>query len=174
MPDEQTRKQLAELHSQHATEAVTDALLAATLAVAQAKDAPAAPLDFTPNYDRILIRKTDAPNQANFGFAVPEAGKEKPTYGEVLAIGPGYLIEQGPDAGQLIPLRIKVGDRVAIGKYTGTDIKIDGKEYSVLRENEVLGVLGPVKLKSLREMDAEKQQGKLPTATVDKRPDFLT
>lgn len=131
--------------------------------------------DFHPSYDRILVRKTDDPGiggtgsgPANFGFAMPDAAKEKPTYAEVVAIGPGLLIETGPEAGKLIPLRVKVGDRIAIGKYTGTDIKIDGKEFSVMRETEALGVFG----------SGDKHAGtsvvKANPDKPDKRPNFMT
>jgi len=140
--------------------------------------AAAALLDFTPLYDRILVRKIDDPTgaAANFGFAVPEMAKDKPTYAVVVAVGIGYLVDEGPTVGTIIPLRVKVGDKIAIGKYSGTELKIDGKEFFALKESDVLGILGsqaPLKFDAGKLSTEDRE--KLAAATAaDKRPTFMT
>lgn len=145
---------------------------------ASSATAAAAPPDFTPLYDRILVRKIDDPtgSAANFGFAVPDSAKEKPTYATVVRVGIGYLVDEGEAAGKVIPLRVEVGDKIAIGKYSGTELKIEGKEFFVLKESDVLGILGsqaPLKFDASK-LSAEDRE-KLATATAaDKRPTFMT
>ena len=90
-----------------------------------------------PLHDRLLVRRIEPQETAKGGIIIPDSAKEKPQEGEVLAVGNGRILENGTK----VPLDVKVGDKILFGKYTGTDIKIDGEEVLVLREDEVLAVL---------------------------------
>ena len=90
-----------------------------------------------PLHDRLLVRRIEEKETAKGGIIIPDTAKEKPQKGEVLAVGNGKLLENGTK----IPLDVKVGNKILFGKYTGTDIKIDGEEVLILREDEVLAVL---------------------------------
>ena len=90
-----------------------------------------------PLHDRLLVRRIEAKETAKGGIIIPDTAKEKPQEGEVLAVGNGRILENGTK----IPLDVKVGDRILFGKYTGTDIKIEGEDVLILREDEVLAVL---------------------------------
>jgi len=90
-----------------------------------------------PLYDRVLIRRLDAEQKTAGGIIIPDTAKEKPMIAEVLAVGQGKLLEDG----KLRPLDVKKGDKVLVGKYTGSEIKIDGEEHLVVREDEILGVV---------------------------------
>jgi chaperonin GroES len=90
-----------------------------------------------PLYDRILIRRVAEEEKTKGGIIIPDTAKEKPSEGEVVAVGSGKL----NDKGQLRPLEVKKGDRILFGKYSGNEIKVDGVELIILREDEVLGVL---------------------------------
>ena len=94
-------------------------------------------MNFHPLADRILVRRIEEQETVRGGIIIPDTAKEKPQEGEVVAIGPGRLT----DDGKRITLEVKKGDRVLVGKYSGTDVRIDGTEYTILREDEVLGVL---------------------------------
>jgi len=94
-------------------------------------------MNVRPLADRILVRRIEEQETVRGGIIIPDTAKEKPQEGEVVAVGPGRKTEEG----KLIPLDVKQGDRVLIGKYSGTDVKIDGTEYVILREDDVLGVL---------------------------------
>lgn len=94
-------------------------------------------MNVRPLFDRILVKRNEEPTKTKSGLFLPEAGKEKPSEGTVLAVGNGRL----SDDGKLSPLAVKVGDRVAFGKYSGTEIKIDGEDRLILREEDVLGIL---------------------------------
>ena len=91
-----------------------------------------------PLHDRLLVRRVEEKETARGGIIIPDTAKEKPMEGEVLAVGNGRLLENG----KKIALDVKVGDRILFGKYSGTDIKIDGEEVLILREDEVLAVMG--------------------------------
>ncbi|HEV2199225.1 MAG TPA: co-chaperone GroES [Bryobacteraceae bacterium] len=94
-----------------------------------------------PLYDRIVVKRIeDDTEKTAGGLFIPDSAKEKPQQGEVMAVGQGKRNEEG----KLIPLDVKVGDRILFGKYSGSDIKMDGEEYMIMREDEVLGVLDPV------------------------------
>jgi len=95
-------------------------------------------MNVRPLADRILVRRIEEKESIRGGIIIPDTAKEKPQEGEVVAVGAG---RRGDD-GKLIALEVKKGDRVLIGKYSGTDVKIDGTEYVILREDDVLGVLG--------------------------------
>ncbi len=90
-----------------------------------------------PLYDRVLLRRLDAAEQARGGIIIPDTAKEKPLEAEVVAIGDGKRL----DDGSLAELTVKVGDTVLVGKYGGTEIKLDDEDYLIVREDEVLGIL---------------------------------
>ena len=94
-------------------------------------------MNLKPLADRILVRRIEEPEMKHGGILIPDTAKEKPQEGEVVAVGPGRMTEDG----KRIAMEVKKGDRILIGKYTGTDVKIDGTEYIILREGDVLGVL---------------------------------
>ncbi|MBV8821018.1 MAG: co-chaperone GroES [Acidobacteriaceae bacterium] len=90
-----------------------------------------------PLHDRILVRRLDEQETVRGGIIIPDTAKEKPQQAEVVAVGQGKLLEDGARAS----MGIQAGDRILFGKYSGSDIKLDGEEYLILREDEVLGVL---------------------------------
>jgi len=90
-----------------------------------------------PLYDRVLIKRIEEPTQTASGLFLPDSATEKPSEGEILAIGNGRLA----DDGTVSPLQVQVGDRVVFGKYAGTEIKIDGEDRLILREDDILGVV---------------------------------
>jgi chaperonin GroES len=90
-----------------------------------------------PLHDRLLVRRIEEKETAKGGIIIPDTAKEKPQRGEVLAVGNGKILENGTK----LPLDVKVGNKILFGKYNGTDIKIDGEEVLILREDEVLAVL---------------------------------
>jgi chaperonin GroES len=91
----------------------------------------------TPLHDRILIRRVEEQETVRGGIIIPDSAKEKPQEGEVIAVGKGKVNEEG----KVRPLDVKEGDRILFGKYSGTEIKIDGEELIIMREEEVLGIL---------------------------------
>jgi len=96
-----------------------------------------------PLYDRIVVKRIEEKEQMQGGLYIPDSAKEKPQEGEVVSVGKGKRMEDG----KLVALDVSVGDRILFGKYSGSDIKIDGEEYLIMREDEVLGILDaqPVK-----------------------------
>ena len=90
-----------------------------------------------PLYDRIVVKRIEEQETVRGGIIIPDSAKEKPQEGEVFAVGKGKRLEDG----KLVPLDVQVGDRILFGKYSGSDIKLDGDEYMIMREDEVLGVL---------------------------------
>jgi len=94
-------------------------------------------MNVKPLADRILVRRIDEKETVKGGIIIPDTAKEKPQEGEVVAVGPGRMTEDG----KRIAMEVKKGDRILIGKYTGTEVKIDGTEYTILSEGDVLGVL---------------------------------
>ncbi len=94
--------------------------------------------NFRPLHDRILVKRIQKEEKSEGGIIIPDAAQEKPQEGEVVAIGNGKRM----DDGKLIPLEVKAGDRILFGKYSGNEIKIDGSEHLILREDEVLGIIG--------------------------------
>ena len=90
-----------------------------------------------PLHDRVLVKRMEAEEKLKGGIIIPDTAKEKPLEGKVVAIGAGRLDEDG----KRIPLEVKVGDRVLIGKYAGTEIKIEDKEHVIVREEEILGIV---------------------------------
>ncbi|HEY0702792.1 MAG TPA: co-chaperone GroES [Candidatus Acidoferrales bacterium] len=96
-------------------------------------------VNITPLHDRVVVRRFEERESVKGGIIIPDSAKEKPQEGEVVAVGNGRR-----EKGELIPLDVKVGDRVLFGKYSGNDIKIDDEELMILKEDEILAKLGPV------------------------------
>ena len=94
-------------------------------------------MDLRPLHDRVLVKRLDEGEQKVGGIIIPDTAKEKPQQAEVMAVGNGKLL----DSGERAALDVKPGDRILFGKYSGSDIKIDGEEYLILKEDEILGVL---------------------------------
>ena len=90
-----------------------------------------------PLHDRIIVKRVKEEEKTKGGIIIPDTAKEKPIEGEVIAVGNGKVL----DSGTKVPMDVKAGDKVLFGKYSGTDIKVDGEEYLILREDEVLAVI---------------------------------
>ena len=93
-------------------------------------------MKFRPLHDRVLIKVLDSEEKTSGGIIIPDTAKEKPQEGEVVAVGPGAI----NDGGKLTPMDVKVGDIVLFGKWSGTEVKIDGKEYSIMKDSDIMGV----------------------------------
>lgn len=91
----------------------------------------------TPLHDRILVRRVEESETTRGGIIIPDTAKDKPQEGEVISVGKGKV----NDEGKVTPLAVKAGDRILFGKYSGSEIKIDGEEFLIMREEEVLGIL---------------------------------
>ena len=94
-------------------------------------------MNIRPLHDRVIVKRVEAERTTASGIVIPDSAGEKPDQGEVLAIGPG----KRDDNGKQIALDVKVGDRVLFGKYSGSEIKLDGEEYLIMREDEILGII---------------------------------
>jgi chaperonin GroES len=94
-------------------------------------------MKFRPLHDRVLVRRIDAEEKTKGGIIIPDTAKEKPQEGEIVATGSGSRDESG----KLIPLDVKVGDRVLFGKWSGTEVKIDGEELLIMKESDIMGVI---------------------------------
>jgi chaperonin GroES len=94
-------------------------------------------MKFKPLHDRVVIRRLEGEEKTKAGIIIPDTAQEKPQEGEVVAVGPGGRDE----AGKLIPIDLKAGDRVLFGKWSGTEVKIDGEELLIMKESDVMGVL---------------------------------
>jgi|SRR5690349_18696228 len=94
-------------------------------------------MKFRPLHDRVVVRRVEEEAKTKGGIIIPDTAKEKPMQGEVIAVGPGARDE----AGKLVPLEVKKGDRVLFGKWSGTEIKIDGQDVLIMKESDILGVL---------------------------------
>ena len=94
-------------------------------------------MKFRPLHDRVAIRRVDEEERSSGGIIIPDTAKEKPMQGEVVAVGPGARNEKG----QLVPPEVKPGDRVLFGKWSGTEVKIDGKDILIMKESDIMGVL---------------------------------
>lgn len=95
-------------------------------------------MKFRPLHDRVVVRRTESETKTTGGIIIPDTAAEKPQQGEVLAVGPGARDE----AGKLVALDVKAGDRVLFGKWSGTEVKIDGVDLLIMKESDILGVLG--------------------------------
>jgi chaperonin GroES len=94
-------------------------------------------MKFRPLHDRIVVKRIDAEQKTAGGIIIPDTAKEKPQQGEVIAVGPGARNE----AGQVVPLDVQVGDTVLFGKWSGTEVKIDGEDLLIMKESDIMGVL---------------------------------
>jgi chaperonin GroES len=94
-------------------------------------------MKFRPLHDRVVVKRIDAEEKSAGGIIIPDTAKEKPSQGEIVGVGPGGRDETG----KLIPLDVKEGDRVLFGKWSGTEVKIDGVEYLIMKESDIMGVL---------------------------------
>jgi chaperonin GroES len=94
-------------------------------------------MQFRPLHDRVVVKRIDAESKTTGGIIIPDTAKEKPQTGEITAVGPGGRDE----AGKLIPIDLKVGDKVLFGKWSGTEVKLDGVELLIMKESDIMGVL---------------------------------
>ena len=94
-------------------------------------------MKFRPLHDRVVVRRLEQDEKTAGGIIIPDTAKEKPMEGEIIAAGPGARNENG----QLVPLDVKVGDRVLFGKWSGTEVKLDGEELMIMKESDIMGVL---------------------------------
>jgi chaperonin GroES len=94
-------------------------------------------MKFRPLHDRVLVKRIESEEKTKSGIIIPDTAKEKPQEGEIVAVGSGLRKEDGA----LVPLDVKVGDRVLFGKWSGTEIKIEGDEFLVMKESDIMGVL---------------------------------
>ena len=94
-------------------------------------------MKFRPLHDRVVARRLEGEEKSKGGIIIPDTAKEKPQEGEVIAVGPGARDE----AGKLIPLDVKAGDQILFGKWSGTEVKIDGTEYLIMKESDVMGIV---------------------------------
>lgn len=93
---------------------------------------------FKPLYDRVLVKRLEAEEKTAKGIIIPDTAKEKPMEGEVISVGSGTRTEQG----QTLPISVKPGDRILFGKWSGSEVKFDGEEYIIMKESDIMGVLG--------------------------------
>jgi chaperonin GroES len=94
-------------------------------------------MEFIPLHDRVLVRRIEGEDKTKGGLIIPDTAKEKPQEGEVVAVGEGAR----KDSGELIPMAVKAGDRILFGKWSGTEVKLDGEDLLIMKESDILGVL---------------------------------
>src|SRR6202158_1947107 len=102
------------------------------------------PMKFRPLHDRVVIERIDAEAKTAGGIIIPDTAQEKPQQGKVIAVGPGGRDERG----KLIPIDVKVGNRILFGKWSGTEVKIDDVEYLIMKESDIMGVLAMAEVKN--------------------------
>ena len=95
-------------------------------------------MKFRPLHDRVVVRRLNSEEKTKGGIIIPDTAKEKPQEGEIIAVGSGARDE----AGKLVPLDVKKGDKVLFGKWSGTEVKIDGEELLIMKESDIMGVIG--------------------------------
>jgi len=93
---------------------------------------------FRPLHDRVVVKRIDADQKTKSGIIIPDSAQEKPSEGEVIAVGPGGRDESG----KLVPIDVKVGDRILFSKWSGTEVKIDGTELLIMKESDIMGMIG--------------------------------
>ncbi|MCW5695209.1 MAG: co-chaperone GroES [Bauldia sp.] len=94
-------------------------------------------MKFRPLHDRVVVRRLESEEKTSGGIIIPDTAKEKPQEGEIVAVGPGGRDE----AGKLVPLDVKAGDRILFGKWSGTEVKIEGQDYLIMKESDIMGVI---------------------------------
>jgi chaperonin GroES len=112
-------------------------------------------MKFRPLHDRVVVRRIDAEEKTAGGIIIPDTAKEKPQQGEVLAVGPGKRDE----AGKLVPPDIKAGDQILFGKWSGTEVKIDGEDLLIMKEDDIMGVVEGAAAKSKGTSTATRRAG---------------
>jgi chaperonin GroES len=95
-------------------------------------------MTFRPLHDRVVVKRLEGEEKTKGGIIIPDSAKEKPQEGEIVAVGPGARDETG----KLVPLDVKAGDRILFGKWSGTEVKIDGQDLLIMKESDILGVVG--------------------------------
>jgi chaperonin GroES len=95
-------------------------------------------MKFRPLHDRVVVRRLDSEEKTKGGIIIPDSAKEKPQEGEILAVGSGARDESG----KLVPLDVKKGDRILFGKWSGTEVKIDGQDLLIMKESDIMGIIG--------------------------------
>jgi chaperonin GroES len=98
-------------------------------------------MNFRPLHDRVLVQPLDGEDKTAGGIIIPDTAKEKPSEGKVIAVGPGTKTEDG----KILPMEVKVGDLVLFGKWSGTEVKINGIEYSIMKESDIMGIMSKKK-----------------------------
>jgi chaperonin GroES len=98
-------------------------------------------MNFRPLHDRVLVQPLDGEEKTAGGIIIPDTAKEKPSEGKIIAVGPGAKTEDG----KILPMEVKVGDPVLFGKWSGTEVKIDGVEYSIMKESDIMGIMSKKK-----------------------------
>jgi chaperonin GroES len=98
-------------------------------------------MNFRPLHDRVLVQPLDGEEKTAGGIIIPDTAKEKPSEGKIIAVGPGAKTEDG----KILPMEVKVGDLVLFGKWSGTEVKIDGMEYSIMKESDIMGIMSKKK-----------------------------
>ena len=98
-------------------------------------------MNFRPLHDRVLVQPLNGEEKTAGGIIIPDSAKEKPSEGKVIAVGPGAKTEDG----KILPMEVKVGDLVLFGKWSGTEVKIDGVEYSIMKESDIMGIMSKKK-----------------------------
>jgi chaperonin GroES len=96
-------------------------------------------MKFRPLHDRVVVRRVESDQKTSGGIIIPDTAKEKPMEGEILAVGPGARSEDG----KVHPLDVKAGDRVLFGKWSGTEVKLDGEEFIIMKESDIMGIIEP-------------------------------
>jgi chaperonin GroES len=97
-----------------------------------------AKLKFRPLHDRVVVRRLESEEKTKGGIIIPDTAKEKPQEGEVVAVGSGAR----DDSGKVVPLDVKAGDRILFGKWSGTEVKLDGTDYLIMKESDIMGIVG--------------------------------
>ena len=95
-------------------------------------------MKFRPLHDRVVVKRLEGEEKTKGGIIIPDSAKEKPQEGEIVAVGPGARDE----AGKLVPLAVKAGDRVLFGKWSGTEVKVDGQDLLIMKESDIMGIVG--------------------------------
>src|SRR3979490_609875 len=119
-------------------------------------------MKFRPLHDRVVVKRIDAEEKTAGGIIIPDSAKEKPSQGEITAVGPGGRDE----AGKLIPIDLKVGDRVLFGKWSGTEVKLDGQELLIMKESDIMGVLTDMPV-------ANKKAAQAPIPNISRNTSWL-
>jgi chaperonin GroES len=95
-------------------------------------------MNFKPLHDRVVVKRIDTDEKSSGGIIIPDTAKEKPSEGEVLAVGPGEITEDGKSK----PMNVKKGDKILFGKWSGTEVKLDGQDVLIMKESDIMGILG--------------------------------